>query len=614
LTGRAAGATPSGTWLALFCALLLGVSCQGAPTGAPEGAAGGTAGAEAAPAPPVLAEGESATFAHYAVAADHPQASLAGAEVLAAGGNAADAAVATMLALGVASPASSGLGGGGFALYHHAASGRTMFVDFRETAPAAATPDMFQVASEGPGGDEAGTPEPTAGLSAGVPGEPRGMVHLLDRYGSMSRAEVAAPAIRLAEEGFAPGDRVTALMARFAGGLAEDAVGRAWLGDDGEVPGPDDTLTNPALAQTLRTFVEEGDAPFYQGDLARQIVAAVRAEGGRITAEDLVAYQVHERAALEGTAFGHRWITAPPESAGGYTLLAALGLLERWRPGADAPPWTEGELLHAFAEAVRGPFIDRRRYFGDPRFLDVPVARLLAPERTRARAAVFDAGKARNPVAYDLPLDGGQGPSGAATPGRGTSHLCVVDAEGNVASVTTTVNWPFGIRRSVGGFFINNELDDFTKDPAQAGNVSWKGADVNVARAGRRPVSSMTPTLVLDGAGRPVLCLGGSGGTRIVTSALQVGYRVVVLGQDPGAAIAVPRIHASEEPGVHVEADLPAALGEDLRARGHGILPMMYGASVQAIRIVRPSPESGGGQRMLQAASDARKGGRPAGR
>jgi gamma-glutamyltranspeptidase / glutathione hydrolase len=601
-------------WLAGLL-IAVGLSCRG-PAPAPPVQSDVAAGA-AAPAPseaPVLADGTSATFTRFAVVADHPQASQAGAEVLGAGGNAADAAVATMLALGVASPASSGLGGGGFALYYDAASGEATFVDFRETAPSAATPDMFQVAAEGPGGDEAGTPEPTVGLSAGVPGEPRGLVHLLERFGSLARADVAAPAIGLAEEGFSPGPRVAALMARFPDALEADPVGRAWREQAGGVPGPDTRLTNPALADTLRTFVARGDAPFYEGDIARDLVAVVRGEGGRLAEDDLTAYEVHERAPLVGDHLGHRWVTVPPESAGGLTLLTGLGLLERWHPAEGDAPWTDVDLLHAFAEAMRAPFFDRRRYVGDPRFVHVPVEALLAPDRLDRLAGVFALDEARPPEAYDQPLAEGQEGAAGAPDDRGTSHLCVVDAQGNVASVTTTINWPFGIRRSTHGFFINNELDDFTKKAGGEDAAAAPLDEPNLAHPGRRPVSSMTPLIVLDGAGRPVLCAGGSGGTRIVSSVLQVAYRAVVDGQAPGAAIAVPRLHASAEPGVHVEDTMPDGWVRALEGRGHVTGPMIYGASVQAVRIVRPDPAVDTGERLLQAASDPRKGGRPAGR
>ncbi|MFW5925892.1 MAG: gamma-glutamyltransferase family protein [Myxococcota bacterium] len=565
----------------------------------------------------VVADGHAATFARYAVASDHPQASAAAATVMAQGGNAADAVVAGMLALGVVSPASSGLGGGGFALYYDAEDEGVTYLDFRETAPAAARPDMFEASGGGPGGDEAGEAEPAPGLSAGVPGEPLGLETLRKRFGTMERARLTAPAVRLAEDGFQPGERVVSLLARFAEDVRDDAVAAAWLGDDEDAEvAPDATLTNPELAETLRTFADEGAEPFYRGAIARDVVDAVNEAGGRMELSDLAAYEVDERQPLVGEYFDHRWVTVPPESAGGFTVLMALAQLERWQPSDDAPPWTEVMRLHAFAEAMRGPFIDRARYFGDPRFAQVPVADLLAPARVARRADVFDPDGAVEPGRYDLPLTSSSDEGGEVPPERGTSHLCVIDADGNMASVTTTVNWPFGIREAVRGFWVNNELDDFTKELTPGPDApAWeRGGGANRARARRRPVSSMAPTMAFDAANRPALCLGASGGTRIVSSAVQVGYRIVALGQDPGRAVVVPRIHASDEPGVAVEEGFPEALVEGLKTRGHEILPMRYAANVQAIAIDRPLPEVESDARLLRAASDPRKGGRPAGR
>jgi gamma-glutamyltranspeptidase/glutathione hydrolase len=569
-------------------------------------AATGATSAPATPAAALLAPQHAATFARFAVAADHPEASRAGAEVLAAGGNAADAAAAVMLALGVVSPASSGLGGGGFALYYRARDRSVTFLDFREKAPAAATATML---TRPPGAPDAGAPPRPMGPSVGVLGEPRGIEELLRRFGSIERARVVEPAVRLAEEGFTPSAHMAALSQRFVGALRRDPLGQTWVADGAEGIRAGVTLRNPALARTLRTFAAEGARAFYEGPLAEEIVRTARAAGGVLTADDLRAYQVTERTPLEGNRYGHRWVTAPPESAGGYTLLASLALMERWVPASNAAP-DEADVLHALAESWRGPFVDRARYFGDPDFVRVPVDALLAPARLAARAAVFDPAHARPSMAYDLPLPEGPATTPAAVPvGTGTSHLCIVDAEGNVASVTTTVNIPFGAGVSVGGFWLNDELDDFTDPAAPPGPTPIPNGTANLPAPGRRPVSTMAPTIVFDGD-LPSLCVGGSGGTRIVTSVTQAAWRAVVLHQPVGEAVAHPRIHQAATPDtLSAEAATPEAVLAALRARGHTVEPLRFGAIVQAIRIVRTPTGV-----TLEAASDPRKGGRPAGR
>jgi len=551
-----------------------------------------------------------ARFAHYAVVTDHPEASEAGAEILAAGGTAADAAAAAMLALGVASPASSGLGGGGFALYYRASDRSVTFLDFRERAGAATTPTLLDPPPAATRGVDSNAPPARrpAGMAVGVPGEPRGIEALVRRFGALPLARVVAPAVRLAEEGFTPGTYFAGISQRFVGALRADALGQTWVAEGAEGIVAGRRLRNPPLAQTLRTLGAEGAAPFYEGAIAAQIVEATRAIGGVLTADDLRTYQVLDRPVLEGVRYGHRWVTAPPESAGGYTLLTSLGLLERWLPQtATARP--EADVLHAFAESWPGAFLDRARYFGDPDFTPVPVAALLSPERLAARAALFDPAHARPARTYDLPLPGTPpGTPAPVAPGSGTSHLCVVDAAGNVASITTTVNIPFGAGRSVAGFWLNDELDDFTASTPTGDAAGLPDGGHNHPAAGRRPVSTMVPTLVFSGAD-PVLCIGGSGGTRIVTAVVQAAWRTLVQGLGAGEAVALPRIHRAASPeALSAEPGPAEAVLTDLRGRGHTVEAMRFGAMVQAIRIVR-----GPGGLWLDAASDPRKGGRPAG-
>lgn len=596
-------------WLssALLPLSLAALGCGSARTVAATGTT-----APAAPTASLVAPQHAATYTRFAIATDHPEASSAGAEILAAGGTAADAAAAAMLALGVASPASSGLGGGGFALYYRASDRSVTFLDFRESAPAAMTATLIPPLPPAPTAADgtALAAERAVGPSVGVPGEPRGIEELLRRFGTIPLARIVAPAARLAEEGFTPSEHLASMSQRFVGALRHDPLGQTWVPDGADGIRAGVPLRNPALARTLRSFGANGAQIFYEGALADEIVRAVGRNGGVLTADDLRRYRVTERPPLVGRRYGHRWVTSPPESAGGYTLLASLALMERWVPRGATPP-AEADLLHAMSESWRGPFIDRARYFGDPDFVSVPVEALLAPARVEARAALFDRWHARPSLDYDLPLpDRAAGPPARVPVGTGTSHLCVVDAEGNIASITTTINMPFGAGVSVAGFWLNDELDDFTDPPPTDGPAPrLPGSALNQAAPRRRPVSTMTPTIVFEGD-HPVLVVGASGGTRIVTSVEQAAWRAIVLGTPVGDAVASPRIHRAAQPDVlSVEPTTPEAVMASLRSRGHQTEPLRFGAIVQAIRIAR-----GADGVRLEAASDPRKGGRPAGR
>ncbi len=380
----------------------------------------------------------SGEYERYAVAADHPLASDAGAEVLAAGGNAADAAAATMLALGVVSPASSGLGGGGFALYYRASDRSLHFLDFRERAPAAATADMF-ARREGDDDRTAASRSRVGGLAVAVPGEPAGIDALVTRFGSgsVTRAQIVAPALRYATEGFEASSSIEEYSRWVGDSIRRDPVLGRWFPAGQSAIPAGHRLTNPEQARTLRELAARGAEAFYRGRIAREIVRRVRAEGGILTLEDLAAYQVAAREPLVADRLGFRWASAPPPSAGGVTMLASLALFERWVPPAHRRA-DSAFFRHALAESWKGPYSDRQLYLGDPDHVDVPTAALLTDARADARARAFHPTLAQATARYDLPLAGRE--TRPAVPGSdaGTSHLCVVDAEGNVASVTTT--------------------------------------------------------------------------------------------------------------------------------------------------------------------------------
>lgn len=540
-----------------------------------------------------------AVFEREAVAADHFEASKAGAEILAAGGNAADAAAATMLALGVVNPASSGLGGGGFALYYRASDASLTFLDFRERAPRAASRTMFEVESE-PAEGPASSPSQLGGLAAGVPGEPAGIETLVRRFGKLPLHEVIGPALRLAEQGFEVSKALSAMGSAFAVQLRKDPVMAAWDLRPGA------TLRRPRLARVLRAFAEKGAAVIYGGIIGQEIAASVQEQGGIMTLQDLRDYRVRTRQPLETNAFGYHWATAPPPSAGGFTMIQSLSILEQ----AVGPNPSDGApLLHAMAESWKGPFLDRQRYFGDPDQVILPLDKMMDSSRIAARSKLVSDGKAHPSTDYDMPIEWNQ--TRVATPDNaGTSHLCVIDADGNVASVTTTVNLPFGARFTGGGIVMNDEMDDFASGVGKVNAFGLVGGARNLPGPWKRPVSTMSPTIVLD-QGTPVLCVGASGGSRIVTAAQQVAMNVLVHGMSAADAVAAPRIHHQAVPEtlrVEKVAPLEPALRAELVALGHRVEPIHNVANVQLIHLEQ------GGQRRLEAASDPRKGGRPAGR
>jgi len=364
-------------------------------------------------------------------------------------------------------------------------------------------------------------------------------------------------------------------------------------------------LRRPALARVLRAFSEQGAAAIYGGIIGREIVASVKERGGIMTLDDLYAYRVRRREPIEVDAFGHHWVTAPPPSAGGFTMTQSLSILEA---AVGEHPEYGAALLHAMAESWKGPFLDRQRYFGDPDQVILPMEGMSSPSRIEKRAALAAQGEAHAATEYDLPVEWPR--QRARTPeNAGTSHLCVVDSEGNVASVTTTVNLPFGARFTGGGVVMNDEMDDFSRGGDEANAFGLVGGHRNLPGPWKRPVSTMSPTIVFR-AGSPALCVGASGGSRIVTATQQVAMNVLLHGMSMSDAVAAPRIHHQGIPEtlrVEMIAPLATELQEALRERGHVIEPIYNIGTVQAIRIELDPV------RRITAASDPRKGGRPAG-
>ena len=535
------------------------------------------------------------------VATDSPEASLAGLEIIRAGGRAIDATVAVSLALAVTRPESTGLGGGGFLIYLPADRGEVTVLDFREIAPAAVDREVY---SRLRAADPKSHPPSRYGFAAAaVPGLVAGCDQALRRWGRLSFREVARPAIRLAREGFAADEHYveacrTALEAfEKHPALAETCayVYRTHV-RAGRLPAAGGLVRQPALACLLERLVEEGPASFYVGGVAERIAHAVGEGGGFITAADLAGYSPKVREPIRCTYRGYQILTMPPPSSGGICLAEALNILQA-TPFRDTYAAHPAEAMHFYVEALKHAFADRARYLGDDDFAEVPRTRLTDPDYARALARRIDrsaTGPRRDYGDTDLSPDGG------------TSHFCVVDAEGNCVVATETINTEFGSLAAVGelGLILNNEMDDFTAEPGRPNAFGLLQSERNAIQPGKRPLSSMCPTVVLRD-GRPWLLLGASGGPRIITSVLGVLVNRIDLGLPLPEAVAAGRVHHQWVPDeIAVEPQVPADWVVGLKARGHRIADQPRTGVVQAVEI--------DGETLI-GVSDPRKGGRPAG-
>ena len=461
------------------------------------------------------------------IASAHVLATHAGCEILQSGGNAFDAAVAVSAALAVVEPFASGLGGGGFFLLHRASDGAEVFVDARETAPAGATPALF-VDEKGQARQQAALEGPTA---AGIPGEPAALDWVAAHFGKLPLKRSLAPAIRLAQSGFAADARYVAASAMREALLARNEGARRSFLDNGKAVQAGFVIRQPQLAQTLRMLAAEGASGFYHGDFARRLAQAVKAAGGLWQLSDLEGYRVIERAPMNFSYRGARITTAPLPSSGGLVLAQSLFILET----VDLPALSAAERAHYVVEAMRRGYQDRARYMGDPAFVDVPVARLASRDYARRRAASIDPGRA-TPSA-ELALE-------AAREGNDTTHFSIIDAAGNRVAATLSINGPFGSGFVAGdtGVLLNNHMDDFVLVPGVPNLYKLVGSRANAIAPGKRPLSSMSPTFVEDERG--VLVLGTPGGSRIISMVLEgiLDY-VGSLPIDVARLVGAPRFH-----------------------------------------------------------------------
>jgi gamma-glutamyltranspeptidase / glutathione hydrolase len=513
--------------------------------------------------------------AHGMVATQERHATQAGLDILRRGGNAVDAAVAVALTLAVTLPKAGNLGGGGFMLVHLAQPQKDIAIDYRETAPRDTARDVFL--------DEKGEAVPAksrdTGLGIGVPGTLAGLTHALTHYGSgkFTLADLAAPAIALARNGFEVDDDLAVSLPPAASRLARwPASAKIFLHADATPLAHGERLVQSDLAASLETIARDGAKAFYEGPIAAKIVAAANAAGGNMTLEDLAAYRVRERTPLRGSYRGHTILAMPPPSSGGVHILQILNILEGFPLPARGAP--SPQALHLMAEAMKIAYADRAEYLGDPDFVDVPVAGLVSkayaarlraeidPDRARPAAEI----KAQGPLPYESDQ---------------TTHFSIVDADGNAVANTYTLNFSYGLGLVADGtgILLNNELDDFAAKPGAPNAFGLLGGPANEPGPVHRPLSSMAPTMVFRD-GELELVTGSPGGSRIITIVLQIILDVLDFDMNVTAATAAPRIHDQWMPDeLEVEPGLPGDTIAALEKLGHKVVPRPPWGSASSI-------------------------------
>lgn len=517
----------------------------------------------ALPAPGRAASAPAVEGENGMVVSSQALASQVGADILAAGGNAVDAAVAVAFAEAVVNPCCGNLGGGGFLLLH-TSEGRSRFVNFREKAPAAASRDMYLGAD--------GNLVPFSTLrgwkAAGVPGTVLGLTTALSRYGTLPLARIMAPAIALARDGFVLTRGDTDILETGTKKFARDpAVARIFLRPDGSPFRPGDRLVQADLARTLQAIAEGGQAAFYRGEIPRAVEAASSAGGGILTAKDFSDYTITDDSPLSCPYRGATILSAPPPSSGGTTLCEMLTILDGYDIAASG--FNSARTVHLMVEAMRRAYADRNATLGDPAFVDNPVARLISPDYAR---------KLREGISLERATPSAEiRPDPALLPPRErpeTTHISVLDRAGNAVSLTYTINGYFGSGAMAPGtgFFLNNEMDDFTTKVGVPNLFGLVQGDANAVAPGKRPLSSMAPTIVLRD-GKPVMVVGSPGGSRIITINAQAIMNMLDHGMQPQEAVDAPRIHHQWLPDI-VYAE-PFALSADtlaiLKGMGHTV-------------------------------------------
>ena len=508
------------------------------------------------------------------VATEQELASRIGLDILKAGGNAVDAAVGIAFALAVALPNAGNLGGGGFMMVHDAKTGKSVALDFREVAPLKATRNMYL--------DDKGNVINGKSLythyAVGVPGTVAGMEHALKKWGTMPLDKVIAPSIALAEKGFPVSETLAKILRQEQKNMGKWPATTEIFWKDGAPLKRGDLLVQKDLAQSMRLIAQQGAKAFYEGAIAQKIAAEMAPHAGAVTLQDLREYKVAEREPVRGTYRGYEVVTMPPPSSGGTHLVQILNMLEQW-PLAQ---WGQNsaQTLHHMAESSKLAYADRSEYLGDPDFVKIPLKGLTSKRYAESLAKSIDPNRAR--------------PAKEIKPGQPqpyesdqTTHYSVVDKAGNAVAVTYTLNTNFGsgIVAKGTGILLNNEMDDFAAKPGVANAYGLVGGDANAVAAKKRPLSSMTPTLVLKD-GKPTLVTGSPGGARIITTVLQTVVNTIDFGNNPAEAAAAPRVHHQWTPDeLRVEKGLSPDTLALLKQRGHNIAVKPSMGRTQTIQI-----------------------------
>ena len=526
--------------------------------------------------------------AHAMVASDSPFGSAAGVEILKRGGNAVDAAVAVGFAMAVAYPEAGNIGGGGYMVIH-LADGRSAALDYREIAPLAATRNMY-VDANGKLTDRS----VYGALASGVPGAVAGLTEALAKYGTMSLADVMAPAIRYAEDGIVI-DSALFNSLRTNQKVITDFGGGPAFYPSGAPPAPGTTLKQPALARTLRAIASNGRSAFYSGSIGHAWTDELRKAGGIITMDDLARYQPVWRDAVQSTYRGYSLLTMPPSSSGGVTITETLNILEGF--GA-LPAYGSAGWAHTLGSAYQRAFVDRNEKLADPAFVSVPIAQLTDKAYAARLRATIGKGRATPTSAINA----------AIHDGMETTHYSVVDDKGNAVATTTTLNnlYGSGVYIASAGFFLNDEMDDFAAQPGTPNMFGLVQGEANAIQPGKRMLSAMSPTIVLDRDGSLLLVLGSRGGPRIITSTSQVVLNVLDYHMTLADAMSAPRLHHQALPdSLYFERDaVTPAVADSLRAMGYGVSAGRGIGLVNAIMRTRAGYEG---------VSDPRSAGRPIG-
>ncbi|MCO7226072.1 gamma-glutamyltransferase [Pleionea sp. CnH1-48] len=505
------------------------------------------------------------------VATQEHRASRIGAEVLARGGNAVDAAVAIGFSEAVTLPKAGNIGGGGFMLIYLAKEQKTIAIDYREAAPAAAFRDMFLDDK----GDVDKNKSRYSSLSSGVPGTVAGMLHALKHYGSISRQEAIQPAIDLAAKGFVA-DRpyLASLDARKKRLLKDPEFARVYFNQSKPYQ-VGDLIKLPELAWTLTQIKKKGRDGFYKGPVAEKIADYMSKSGGLISVDDLANYQIKERKAVTGNYRGYQVISMPPPSSGGIHIIQALNILERF-PMASMG-WGSAQHVHTMTEAFKRIYADRSQFLGDPDFVKIPAKDIMSKDYAKALAKNISSGKATPSSAIKAGVLHAESPQ--------TTHYSVMDKWGNIVTNTYTLNFSFGSGKVVPGtgIILNNEMDDFSSKPGVPNAYGLIGGEANAIEGGKRPLSSMTPTIVMKD-GQPVLVTGSPGGSRIITAVIHQIVNLVDFKMNIAEACSVPRFHHQWYPDkLMLEKGYSPDTVRALQGMGHNVVATRAFGSVQSV-------------------------------